>query len=277
MKKEYIAIGKNVNNAIEQGLFEIGKNREDVDIKILETGGLFKKAKVVLIYEEQEIIEPEEKEISAETIESEVLPVEENSEIVKENEQNTDLTTSNKTEQDEKEVNNNQEESVNEEKATIEEKTVKIVDKTRIINSVTEFLKGIMDKMSIVGSISVIETGNDLNFDISGENVGKLIGYRGETLQAIQFLLGSLKSAGEGRIRVYLDIEGYKNKRAETIIELANKMADKAEEIERNVHLDPMSANERRIVHSALQNRTLVETESMGEGPKRHVVIKFKR
>jgi spoIIIJ-associated protein len=54
-------------------------------------------------------------------------------------------------------------------------------------------------------------------------------------------------------------------------------MADKAEEIERNVHLDPMSAYERRIIHSALQNRTLVETESMGEGETRHVVIKFKR
>jgi len=61
------------------------------------------------------------------------------------------------------------------------------------------------------------------------------------------------------------------------LVELANKMADKAEEIERNVHLDPMNAYERRIIHTTLQDRELVETESTGEGEKRHVVIKFKR
>ena len=63
----------------------------------------------------------------------------------------------------------------------------------------------------------------------------------------------------------------------QSLEELANKTADQAVKIERNIHLDPMSAYERRIVHSALQNRTLVETESMGEGETRHVVIKFKR
>ena len=76
---------------------------------------------------------------------------------------------------------------------------------------------------------------------------------------------------------MYLDVEGYKKGREQTLIDLANRMADKAEEIERNVHLDPMNAYERRIIHSALQGRTLVETESMGEGDNRHVVIKFKR
>ena len=89
--------------------------------------------------------------------------------------------------------------------------------------------------------------------------------------------MGCLKEGAENRYRLYLDVENYKAKREETLVELANKMADKAEDIERNVHLDPMNAYERRIIHTSLQNREKVETESMGEGEKRHVVIKFKR
>ena len=145
--------------------------------------------------------------------------------------------------------------------------------KERVINFITELAQ----KMKIDVNVECEITDNDLNFNISGQNVGKLIGYRGETMNAIQTLLGGLKRAGEGRYRLYIDIENYKKAREQTIVDLANKMADKAEEIERNVHLDPMNPYERRIVHSALQNRELVETESMGEGEKRHVVIKFKR
>ena len=146
-----------------------------------------------------------------------------------------------------------------------------------MIERVTEFLINLANKMKLEINVTCERTENDLNFNVTGSNVGKLIGYRGETLNAIQILLGGLKRAGEGRYRLYLDVENYKKGREQTLVDLANRMADKAEEIERNVHLDAMSAYERRIVHAALQNRTLVETESMGEGENRHVVIKFKR
>lgn len=262
--KELEVVGKNVDQAIKNGLLQLGKSREDVDIKILETGGLFKKAKVVLIYEEENhdnevatlpLLDSEPVSEQIETVES---PVESEKvqEVALKNEE---------TVEDNKEI------------STKEEKQPKIVDIESLKSRVVEFLNGLMKQFDVDGSVEVEVEDKELRFKILGENVGKLIGYRGETLNAIQYLLGGLKVAGEGKIRLFLDVEGYKEKRAQTLIDLANKMADKAEEIERNVHLDPMTPYERRIVHTTLQNRTLVETESTGEGEKRHVVIKFKR
>ena len=251
--KEYISIGKNVDIAISEGLRTLGLNREDVDIKILETGGLFKKAKVCLVYEESK----------PEIVETEVETMPEQEEI------NEDVEKVVESENFEENQPNIEEQS--------QVKEIKIVSpdalKERVINFLTEMAK----KLKMEVSVTCVINENDLNFEVSGENVGKLIGFRGETLNAIQTLLNGLKRSGEGRYRLYLDIENYKKAREQTLVDLANRMADKAEEIERNVHLDPMNAYERRIIHSTLQDRTLVETESMGEGEKRHVVIKFKR
>lgn len=264
MKEEFISTGKNVDIAITNGLNIIGKNREDVDIKILEQGGLFKKAKVALIYEKEEFVEVQQPSIEETKVIEEVIT--ENVSEIEEIKEETEIV---------EEVEDIEEKNV--EISTDEEKKVKIVDSTRLKNKVTEFLAEFIKKAEVEAEVSCEERENELNFSINGENVGKLIGHRGDTLNAIQYLLGNLKESGEGRIRVYLDISGYKAKREETLVELANKMADKAEEIERNVHLDPMNAYERRIIHTTLQNRELVETESTGEGEKRHVVIKFKR
>ena len=265
--KEYISLGKNVNIAIEDGLRFLGLSREDVDIKILETGGLFKKAKVCLMYEEKQ---PEVVETPiAEQIEVTKEPVEEvKEEIVTE-------TIENKEEV--KEIAETFVEEVKIEKTEIVKEAREIKSPDELIERVNEFLVGLAKNMKIDITVEHSINENDINFNVKGENVGKLIGYRGETLNSIQVLLGGLKRSGEGRYRLYLDVEDYKKGREQTLIDLANRMADKSEEIERNVHLDPMSAYERRIVHSALQNRTLVETESMGEGENRHVVIKFKR
>ena len=263
--KEYVSIGKNVNIAIEDGLRTLGLEREDVDIKILETGGLFKKAKVCLIYEEKQpevaetpVVEEVKEEPVVETVvETVVESVEKAVEPVVEPEIKAE--TEDKAEE------------------TVEVKPVKVVSPDELKQRTIDFLVELAKKMNIDITVECEINENDLNFNVKGDNVGKLIGYRGETLNAIQILLGGLKRAGEGRYRLYLDVEYYKKGREQTLVDLANRMADKAEEIERNVHLDPMSAYERRIVHSALQNRTLVETESMGEGETRHVVIKFKR
>lgn len=255
--KEYVSIGKNVNIAIEDGLKVLGLDREDVDIKVLETGGLFKKAKVCLIYEEKqpEVVEtPVVEEVKIESV------VETVSETV---EPAIELAIESETEVKDEE--------------TASVKPAKVVSPDELKQRTIEFLVELAKKMNIDITVECEINENDINFNVKGDNVGKLIGYRGETLNAIQVLLGGLKRSGEGRYRLYLDVENYKKGREQTLVDLANRMADKAEEIERNVHLDPMSAYERRIVHSALQNRTLVETESMGEGETRHVVIKFKR
>lgn len=265
--KEYVSIGKNVDIAIKEGLRTLGLEREDVDIKILETGGLFKKAKVCLMYEEKtsEVIEKPivEEVVDEPIIKTEVETVKNEDELIETIEKEEKIA-------DIKEVEVNTEEKV-------EEKPVKVVGPEELKQRTIDFLVGLTQKMNINITVECEINENDINFNVKGDNVGKLIGYRGETLNAIQILLGGLKRAGEGRYRLYLDVEDYKKGREQTLIDLANRMADKAEEIERNVHLDPMSAYERRIVHSALQDRTLVETESMGEGETRHVVIKFKR
>lgn len=279
MKRNYEAVGKNVDVAIENGLKIIGKSREDVDIKILETGGLFKKAKVVLIFDDG--VDENNKVEEQEQVEETSL----NTNEVKSESKVEEVKPESKAEEKIVENLDEKEEFVEAKEAEAEGKSVetepkrpkKPVDPTKLQARVNEFIKNILNIMQIQATISSIVDNNELKFTITGENVGKLIGYRGETLNALQYLLGTVKEEGEGKIRIYLDIEGYKEKREQVLIDLANKMADKAEEIERNVHLDPMSAYERRIIHTTLQNRTLVETESMGEGNKRHVVIKFKR
>ncbi|MBQ7880255.1 MAG: KH domain-containing protein [Clostridia bacterium] len=260
--KEYVSIGKNVDIAIEEGLRFLGLNREDVDIKVLETGGLFKKAKVCLIYEEKVELEPETIVEEVKTEPSIEPVIEQEVEISAQTDTTVELAEVEPKEQEAKPV---------------ETETKPVVAPDELKARVEQFLVDLAKKMNIDVTVECEITNNDLNFNVTGQNVGKLIGYRGETLSAIQTILGGLKRAGEGRYRVYLDIGNYKKDREQSIVDLANRMADKAEEIERNVHLDPMNPYERRIVHSALQNRELVETESMGEGEKRHVVIKFKR
>ena len=253
--KEYISTGKNVDIAIDEGLRFLGLNREDVDIKILETGGLFKKAKVCLIYNDiQEDIDQinNEKENSKEKIKEELIQT--------------------ATEEKEDKIEN-----VVEDNSQLQQENQSVENIDELKNRISIFLKNLASKFNLEVNVDCVIEDNNINFVVNGSNLGKLIGYHGETLNAIQNFLSCLKYSGEGKYRIHLDIGNYKKEREQDLIALANKMADKAEQIERNVHLDPMNAYERRIIHSTLQSRELVETESMGEGDKRHVVIKFKR
>ena len=239
------ATGKSVEIAIQNGLLECGMKREDVDIKVVEEGGLFKKAKVILSWGEPK---QEEKVEDVETTETEQPEQVEQIEQV-------------------------------EVQPVEKEKKRKIVDSTRLQARGTEFLLGLARLVDENATVECTAGENELNFSIRGENVGKLIGYHGENMQAIQMLLSGVKTKGEGAVRMYLDVDGYKQNRNQSIIDLANKIAEQAIKIERNIHMDPMNAYDRRIVHTTLQGREDVTTESTGEGEKRHVVIKpiFKR
>jgi spoIIIJ-associated protein len=112
----------------------------------------------------------------------------------------------------------------------------------------------------------------------SGADLGAIIGRRGETLNALQYLtsLAVNRKAAE-YMRIVLDVEGYRRNREETLARLAKKMADKAVRSGRRVELEPMSPNERRIVHLALQEDKRVESLSRGEEPYRRVMISVKR
>lgn len=237
------AEGKNVEIAIQNGLLECGLTREEVEVQVVEQGGLFKKAKVVLIWGETPV--EETKEVASEESVEEVVVAEENDTVTEESAE-----------------------------AEVVEKKKRIFDTTRIEARGIEFLTGLVKFVDENATVTATAGENEVSFSVQGENLGKLIGFHGDNLQALQMLLSGLKTRGEGAIRLYLDIAGYKANRNQALIDLANKTAEQAIKIERNIHLDPMNAYERRIIHTTIQERDDVTTESTGEGEKRHVVVK---
>ena len=117
----------------------------------------------------------------------------------------------------------------------------------------------------------------DIYVDMNGENLNYLIGYRGETINAIQTILTAIANKkSTQKIRVYLDIAGYREKRIRTLEDLAEKLARTVERTKKSVTLEPMTAYERKIIHTKLQNNSKVKTFSKGEEPYRKVVISLK-
>lgn len=142
----------------------------------------------------------------------------------------------------------------------------------------SNFIKNVLDKMDVVASVSVQEDEDIVKVDISGDNVGLLIGRRGETLDSLQYLTNIVSNKGDTEYKkIVIDIEGYRNKREETLVKLASRIASKVVKTRRNITLEPMNPYERRIIHASLQDNKLIETYSVGEDPDRKVVIKFKR
>ena len=139
------------------------------------------------------------------------------------------------------------------------------------------FLEDFIKQLTEGSSYSIEKEENDLIVCINGEELGYLIGYRGETLYAMQNILSAIASKGiEERVRVILDIEGYKAKREKTLEELAVKVAKTVMRNKKTITLEPMQAYERKIIHSKLQTFEKIETKSIGEEPRRRVVISLK-
>jgi len=140
-----------------------------------------------------------------------------------------------------------------------------------------DFLGNILDAMNVSGVIDVGSDENGININVSGDDMGVLIGRRGETLNALQYLTGLVvNKKTEDYVRVNLDTENYRKKREETLINLANKLAERAIRYRKNVMLEPMNPYERRIIHASLQNNSQVTTYSTGEDTDRRVVISYK-
>lgn len=146
--------------------------------------------------------------------------------------------------------------------------------KENIENFMVDFIK----KMPEGTKYSIEKSRTSLNVNINNENLGFLIGYRGETLYSMQNILTSIAGKGiENKVRVILDIEGYKAKREKTLEELAQRVAKNVIRNKKSVTLEPMQAYERKIIHSALQNNSKVETISIGEEPHRKIVVSLKK
>ncbi len=137
------------------------------------------------------------------------------------------------------------------------------------------FLNKILPLMGIEAKVEVDETeDNGLNVNISGEKMGIVIGRRGETLDALQYLTSVIVNKDrEEYVKVTVDTENYRAKRTETLEKLANKVAEKVIRNGRNMTLEPMNPFERRIIHSALQANEEITTYSVGEEPNRKVVV----
>ena len=142
------------------------------------------------------------------------------------------------------------------------------------------FIDKLLDGMNIKAKSNIRKDNSNLYIDITDINTtdtGILIGKRGNTLDSVQYLISLVVNKGrENYIRVLVNSEGYREKREETLINLAKKMAQKSKYSKRPVRLEPMNPYERRIIHSALQNIEGISTHSEGEEPYRRVVIEAK-
>ncbi len=152
--------------------------------------------------------------------------------------------------------------------------------KKTVIEQGAEFLERVFGTMGMVVTIvtNYNEEEKTVSYDLAGEEMGVLIGKRGQTLDSLQHLVGLVVNKNsEEYIRVKLDTENYRERRKETLEMLAKNIAVKVKRTKHAVSLEPMNPYERRIIHSALQNDKYVITKSEGEEPYRHVVVMLKR
>ncbi|MGN1030660.1 MAG: RNA-binding cell elongation regulator Jag/EloR [Butyricicoccaceae bacterium] len=142
-----------------------------------------------------------------------------------------------------------------------------------------EFVEGLLERMNIKGQVALSEgEEGQILLDISGEDMGAVIGRRGDTLDAIQYLTSLCINRGrEEHIRISINTEGYREKREESLQRLARKMAGKVLKYRKNMTLEPMNPYERRIIHAALQDYKGVTTYSTGTEPNRRVVVALDR
>lgn len=249
MQKFIESTGKTEEAAIAAALEKLGLAREDVSVEVLELakpgflgiGGT--PAKVKVSYEA-----PDE-EPQAEPIPEEKPAPTPAAEVVSEEEEEPEPTIS----------------------------AVSAPADDEIAGRITGFLSGLLEQMEVkaVPQVSVDEEGNYL-VELVGQNLGSVIGRRGETLDAIQQLTGYAVNKGlSHRVRIRIDAEGYRSKREESLERMARRTAEKAVRFRRNVTLEPMNAYERHVIHTALQDYPDVSTYSIGTEPNRRTVVAY--
>lgn len=260
--------GKNIEKAIENALFELKASREDVDIKIINEGGLFKKAKVVVTISEDAL--PKYQKIDK--IKKEVEK-EENDEVIQESKDDENQpkqqvglaeTASKKRKASDKQDNTEKIEIEHESVSTPREIEGKVVD-------AKEFLEGFF---KILGKDVEIDDSEDERYrhiNVNGEDMGEIIGHRGEGYYAINRLITIMN--GRENKKILLDIGGFKEKRAQNLTELAKRTARKVAKSGRYIKLNPMTPAERRVIHTALADDDRVTTLSKGTEPHRYVII----
>lgn len=284
--KSYEFQARTVEKAIEKGLAELGKSKFDVDIKILESGGLFKKAKVQISFDDKDEFslenlfdeEKNEKPQEIEKVEQPIKEQETQTHECKETEEPTEEVLEETLVNLEVEPENLD----NEEKEEVEIADTQEKPKRERVYSNNkgskEFIEGLLSHMGISGTVEIEEQEEHSKAVISTEQAGAVIGYRGECLSAIQYLSNIVEQKkNKTAKRLIVDVADYRERRDDSIKDMADRMARKVLKMRKSIKLKPMNAYERRIIHSYLQKFDGVTTHSVGVEPHRCLIIDIKR
>ena len=257
--------GTDVDTAVDLALAELKCTREEVEITVLEqpSRGFFgigsklalvrveKKAPVVV--EEPVVVVKEEKPAPAAKPQTK------------------------KPQKSEKKAEKRKEkkENVQPKKSSVEEE---IGDLSPVENHIAlDFLKEVTEQMGLTVDVSAKANDDSVLLNIQGKDSGTIIGKRGQTLDAIQYLTSLVVNKDQDNyVRVVVDAENYRSKREKTLEKLANRLADKVVKTKRSVRLEPMNPYERKVIHATLQNNPRVTTRSEGQDPYRRVIIELK-
>ena len=261
-------IGKNLEQAIQNALFELKAAREDVDIKIISEGGFLKKAKVLVTISDDALEKYERKE---------ALKREEEKEE-KKAEEVTETETKTETEDTFVETFIKKKISMNEPNKIqiVVDEISEITPKEDIENDKKvdpkKFLEDVLKALDLEAEISVEEDDKFVRYILTGDNLNDLIGHHGECLFALSSYMTSVFRTGNKK-KVVLDINNYRDRRAETLTALAKRVASKVAKSGRYYKFEPMNASERKVIHTTLQNDDRVTTMSKGEEPHRYLIV----
>lgn len=291
MMKEITVSAKTLNDAITEASIQLGVVSDEMEYDVIEKGsagflGIGSKQAVIRARRKKE--EEEESVIEAIKLSDEVSSFDKKEkkeikkEIKKNHKENHKESSVRETKKETKESNNKE---LKKEKKKEEKKEESRPEKKELdIAAVTEGTQKICEKflldvlnamgMSGVEITSKIDSDGVLDIEMSGDNMGILIGKRGQTLDSLQYLTNRVANKSqEGYVRVKLDTEDYRRRRKQTLENLAKNIAYKVKRSRKPVSLEPMNPYERRIIHSALQGDDRVSTHSEGEEPYRRVVV----
>ena len=269
---------KTVDDAITEALIQLGVTSDKLEYEVIEKGS----TGFLGIGAKQAVIEARKKHEVVEKKAEEVKPVKETKTVKENKEFKAAPKTEKKVEKKAEKKYSGPAKEVKETKA--EEKPVRHTSELAKVEDVTmeaveKFLKDTLNAMGMeVEFTTCVDKEGALSIEMKGENMGILIGKRGQTLDSLQYLANRVANKHQdGYVRVKLDTENYRARREETLKNLAKNIAYKVKRSRRPVSLEPMNPYERRIIHSALQNDSYVTTHSEGEEPYRKVVITLKK
>ena len=298
MKGSIRVSAKTLDDAITEALIQLGVTSDKLEYEVIEKGSAgflgigMKQAVIEAWRKEEEEPEPDIREIIKEEMSFSLDKENEKKEQIqpkkekKERREKKEKFSSQEKKEKPAKEKTVKENTVKEQAAEAPESEVPVKEKQELakveeqtIKAVEEFVKDTLKAMNMEVEIaSSIDEDGALCVDMKGEHMGILIGKRGQTLDALQYLANRVANKHQdGYVRVKLDTENYRARREETLKHLAKNIAHKVKRNRRPVALEPMNPYERRIIHSALQSDPYVTTHSEGEEPYRKVVVTLKR